>query len=298
MAGEPNGNVGKSNFLSAGPRPHGSSNEDLSEYTDADESVSAPTEFLSEFLSSLMLKDYTTALKYCKLILHYEPNNATAREFYPLILEKLEKLSPSEDENSNTHSTSSEDDAEPKSSHSDTEPDTESDDGESSEGEKENEQISLEQSFEENIIGLDSSVGLDNSTELDNSGGIEKLCDLDIRSSKSLSPRIDSDGTTNSYSSLEDEEVLTRDEPTLEEVVIHGGLIDDNNGNTIVYASTNVTSTSDHSNFNWFTKRKDQNKNTISHTVQMSSDSESPTDPVTQQTVEMLRSKFVLQPIK
>lgn len=48
MAGEPNGNVGKSNFLTAGPRPHGSSNEDLSEYTDADESVSAPTEFLSE----------------------------------------------------------------------------------------------------------------------------------------------------------------------------------------------------------------------------------------------------------
>lgn len=42
------GDTGKSNFLTAGHKPHGSSNEDLSEYTDADESVSAPTEFLSE----------------------------------------------------------------------------------------------------------------------------------------------------------------------------------------------------------------------------------------------------------
>ena len=71
--------------------------EDLSEYTDADESMSAPTEILAEvksfkqitlynkkilffqtknyfckiqifqFLSALMLKDYETALKYCKI---------------------------------------------------------------------------------------------------------------------------------------------------------------------------------------------------------------------------------------
>lgn len=26
-------------------------------------------------------------------VLHYEPNNATAKEFYPLILEKLQKVS-------------------------------------------------------------------------------------------------------------------------------------------------------------------------------------------------------------
>ena len=92
---------------------------------------------------------------------------------------------------------------------------------------QEHEPISLEQSFEDNIVGLD------NSAELDNSGGLDKICDLDVRSSKSLSPRIDSDGTTNSYSSLEDEEVIARDETALEEVVIHGGLMDDNNGNTI-----------------------------------------------------------------
>lgn len=41
MASEDNGNVG---LL----KPTSSSNEDLSEYTDADESISAPTEFLAE----------------------------------------------------------------------------------------------------------------------------------------------------------------------------------------------------------------------------------------------------------
>lgn len=39
----------------------------ISEYTDADESMSAPTEFLAEFLSAVMLKDYRKALRYCKL---------------------------------------------------------------------------------------------------------------------------------------------------------------------------------------------------------------------------------------
>lgn len=41
MATEDNGNVGPL-------KPTSSSNEDLSEYTDADESISAPTEFLAE----------------------------------------------------------------------------------------------------------------------------------------------------------------------------------------------------------------------------------------------------------
>lgn len=49
MTTEDNGNVG---YM----KPTSSSNEDLSEYTDADESISAPTEFLAEvkrFLLSL-----------------------------------------------------------------------------------------------------------------------------------------------------------------------------------------------------------------------------------------------------
>ncbi|XP_062700702.1 serine-rich adhesin for platelets, partial [Aedes albopictus] len=63
--------------------------QSLSEYTDADESISAPTELLAEFLSAVMLRDYVNALKYCKLILQYEPNNSTARDFYPHILSKI-----------------------------------------------------------------------------------------------------------------------------------------------------------------------------------------------------------------
>ncbi|XP_058444810.1 uncharacterized protein LOC131426240 [Malaya genurostris] len=81
--------------------------QSLSEYTDADESISAPTELLAEFLSAVMLRDYVNALKYCKLILQYEPNNSTARDFYPHILSKLasevgtEQQSGESDENYN-----------------------------------------------------------------------------------------------------------------------------------------------------------------------------------------------------
>ncbi|XP_053699100.1 uncharacterized protein LOC128746074 [Sabethes cyaneus] len=82
--------------------------QSLSEYTDADESISAPTELLAEFLSAVMLRDYINALKYCKLILQYEPNNSTARDFYPHILSKiasetveLEQTSGESDENYN-----------------------------------------------------------------------------------------------------------------------------------------------------------------------------------------------------
>ncbi|XP_065083372.1 serine-rich adhesin for platelets [Ochlerotatus camptorhynchus] len=96
--------------------------QSLSEYTDADESISAPTELLAEFLSAVMLRDYVNALKYCKLILQYEPNNSTARDFYPHILSKIaseasngggggggtEQLSGESDENYNfNYSTSS-----------------------------------------------------------------------------------------------------------------------------------------------------------------------------------------------
>ncbi|XP_055617341.1 uncharacterized protein LOC129762822 [Toxorhynchites rutilus septentrionalis] len=88
--------------------------QSLSEYTDADESISAPTELLAEFLSAVMLRDYVNALKYCKLILHYEPNNSTARDFYPHILSKIaseaniDQQSGESDENYNfNYSTSS-----------------------------------------------------------------------------------------------------------------------------------------------------------------------------------------------
>ncbi|XP_055677880.1 glutamate-rich protein 2 [Lutzomyia longipalpis] len=92
--------------LKSSPLAPSISTEDLSEYTDADESISAPTEYFAEFLSAIMTHDYRRALKYCKLILEFEPNNLTAKEFYPLILEKISYLAEQQqesetDENSN-----------------------------------------------------------------------------------------------------------------------------------------------------------------------------------------------------
>ncbi|XP_031617874.1 uncharacterized protein LOC116337441 isoform X2 [Contarinia nasturtii] len=109
MIEEPNGNQRLSSS-SVIPIASSNSNDDLSqslsasEYTDADESMSAPTEYLAEFLSAVMQKDYRKALKYCKLILDFEPNNVTAREFYPLIEERMrsmEERSSSDEENEN-----------------------------------------------------------------------------------------------------------------------------------------------------------------------------------------------------
>ncbi|TMW45709.1 hypothetical protein DOY81_009211, partial [Sarcophaga bullata] len=59
------------------------------------------------FLSAVMLKDYKKALKYCKLILQYEPDNSTAKEFYPLILDKLRGTNTSSDSDENYNKSSS-----------------------------------------------------------------------------------------------------------------------------------------------------------------------------------------------
>lgn len=55
MTTEDNGNV---SLL----KPTSSSNEDLSEYTDADESISAPTEFLAEVKQHIVLLFHATSL--------------------------------------------------------------------------------------------------------------------------------------------------------------------------------------------------------------------------------------------
>ncbi|XP_063386131.1 serine/arginine repetitive matrix protein 1 [Cydia fagiglandana] len=70
---------------------HSTSPEDCSEGNDPQ---SAPSEFLAEFLSAIMRRQYAEALKYCRLILQYEPRNATARGFYPLLQQKLAQQSP------------------------------------------------------------------------------------------------------------------------------------------------------------------------------------------------------------
>ncbi|XP_047026339.1 serine/arginine repetitive matrix protein 1, partial [Helicoverpa zea] len=71
---------------------HSTSPEDCSE---GNETLSAPSEFLAEFLSAIMRRQYAEALKYCRLILQYEPHNATARGFFPLLQHKVAARSAS-----------------------------------------------------------------------------------------------------------------------------------------------------------------------------------------------------------
>ncbi|XP_063706549.1 glutamate-rich protein 2 [Culicoides brevitarsis] len=54
-----------------------------------DEKMIAPMELLAQFLSTVMQKDYENALVFCKLIQQFEPTNATANRFYPVIIKKL-----------------------------------------------------------------------------------------------------------------------------------------------------------------------------------------------------------------
>ncbi|CAH1114237.1 unnamed protein product [Psylliodes chrysocephalus] len=262
MATEDNGNIMAGLF-----KPTSSSNEDLSEYTDADESISAPTEILAEFLSAVMLKDYVTALKYCKLILQYEPDNSTAKEFYPLILEKLQPLnndeggSNSEDEEGSDDSTSSSTDSE----------NTTSED--SSDGQMEEEDGMM--------------VG--------NSGGNKR--------SKGSS---EGDGTTGSYSSLEDDEAETVDQLAALAARYQIDNVNLGNGNKI-YNTQQLSSNLTYQNKAAMGKNKSApltgNVNTATHGQNQkgnnpfpfgtSSDSESPTEPVSQKTVAMLRAKVV-----
>ncbi|KAG8175860.1 hypothetical protein JTE90_003083 [Oedothorax gibbosus] len=72
-----------------------------------DEPYSAPMEVLSEFLSTLMARNYKSALYYCKLILLYEPNNEIVKCFYPVIKEKMQLDNYDSDENDTSNDESS-----------------------------------------------------------------------------------------------------------------------------------------------------------------------------------------------
>lgn len=60
---------------------------------------------VGQFLSAIMRRQYAEALKYCQLILQYEPHNATAQGFYPLLRHKLHARG--HDETSSSDDTSS-----------------------------------------------------------------------------------------------------------------------------------------------------------------------------------------------
>ncbi|XP_074032278.1 uncharacterized protein [Leptinotarsa decemlineata] len=245
MTTEDNGNVME--LL----KPTSSSNEDLSEYTDADESISAPTEFLAEFLSAVMLKDYVTALKYCKLILQYEPNNAAAKEFYPLIIEKLQQTNK---------------------------------DGGNNENESEDEEISEG--------GSSSNTDSENSTSEESSEGQEEEEEIEVEQSgsdKQSKGSSEGDGTTGSYSSLEDDEAEAVDRLVALAARYHIDNVNLGNGNK-VYSTDHPAPISFQNKpgmANAFANQGNQ------FPFGTSSDSESPTEPVTQQTIAMLRARVV-----
>ncbi|XP_076252265.1 uncharacterized protein LOC143191255 [Rhynchophorus ferrugineus] len=254
MTTEDNGNIG--GIL----KPTSSSNEDLSEYTDADESISAPTEFLAEFLSAVMLKDYVTALKYCKLILQYEPNNATAKEFYPLILEKLKQnliLNNSNPEDGSSND-SEDDESEGNSSSSESDSSASDDSSEPQEEAEEEEE------------------------EIDQGAGDKQ--------SKGSS---EGDATTGSYSSLEDDEAET-DQLAALAAKYQNDNVNLGNGNKI--CSTHLASAfslqKDKSiTDNYSSKQQGNTLQPQQSYFMTSSDSESPTEPC--QTVAMLRARVV-----
>ncbi|KAH1021074.1 hypothetical protein HUJ04_010634 [Dendroctonus ponderosae] len=254
MTTEDNGNIG--GIL----KPTSSSNEDLSEYTDADESISAPTEFLAEFLSAVMLKDYLTALKYCKLILQYEPNNATAKEFYPLILEKLKQNISLANGNGEEGSSNESEDEESEGNSPSASESASSASEESSEGQEE-----VEEEEEE----IEQGVG--------------------DKGSKGSS---EGDGTTGSYSSLEDDEA---ESDQLSALVAKYQTDNVNFGN-----GNKICPTTHHAPSNTFLNGKnipvdncasDRGLQAQNIHFMTSSDSESPTEPC--QTVAMLRARVV-----
>ncbi|XP_039769085.1 glutamate-rich protein 2 [Ornithorhynchus anatinus] len=53
------------------------------------EKGTAPLELMAEFLRAIMDQDYNLAKKLCQMILIYEPENPEAKQFFPLIEEKL-----------------------------------------------------------------------------------------------------------------------------------------------------------------------------------------------------------------
>ncbi|XP_005103914.1 glutamate-rich protein 2 isoform X2 [Aplysia californica] len=86
----------------------------------------APNELLMEFVDCLMKKDFKVADKLCKMILLYEPENAEALKFKPLIEEKIQLDAEAENEESD-------DDDDDDSDEDDSDDDSDDDDSSSSE---------------------------------------------------------------------------------------------------------------------------------------------------------------------
>ncbi|XP_051563230.1 glutamate-rich protein 2-like isoform X2 [Myxocyprinus asiaticus] len=113
--------------------PHEAQGED-EECEEAENETSeghVPLELFAEFLQAVMTKNYQLAKKLCQMILIYEPQNSEAKNFLPLIEEKLlieaEEESDNDNDESDEFDTSDDDDEEDDGSDDDDDDDKSSD---------------------------------------------------------------------------------------------------------------------------------------------------------------------------
>ncbi|CAB1326598.1 unnamed protein product [Coregonus sp. 'balchen'] len=111
--------------------------DDGEEDDDDEEGHRAPMELMAEFLKSVMEKDFVLAKKLCQMILIYEPNNPEAKQFIPLIQEKLEREQEEKSQDNDCSDSSDEDDSEDSESDQDSAQSSDSSSSSSSSDEEE-----------------------------------------------------------------------------------------------------------------------------------------------------------------
>ncbi|XP_060075984.1 glutamate-rich protein 2-like [Ylistrum balloti] len=119
----------------------------------------APMQLMMEFIGCLMQGDYPNAAKLCKMILMYEPDNAEALKFQPLINEKIE-LDAQPDDDSGSGESGTEDDDEEDEGNSD---DSDSDDSDDSDESDDSSQSEAEDDAEKIDSGISSGLSGSNS---------------------------------------------------------------------------------------------------------------------------------------
>ncbi|KAK1166122.1 glutamate-rich protein 2 isoform X2 [Acipenser oxyrinchus oxyrinchus] len=104
------------NSSKPGESSEGEGNDSEDEAQSEDEDNKAPIQLLGEFLQSIMEQNYTLASKLCQMILIYEPDNPEAKQFIPLIEEKLLIEAADEQNEGDEGTESSDEDSEDESS--------------------------------------------------------------------------------------------------------------------------------------------------------------------------------------
>ncbi|OWF48707.1 dentin sialophosphoprotein-like [Mizuhopecten yessoensis] len=120
----------------------------------------APMQLMMEFIGCLMQGDYLNAAKLCKMILMYEPTNAEALKFQPLINEKID-LDAQPDVDSGSGGSGSEDDDATDEGNSDD--DSDSDDSDDDSDSSDNSSSEAENEGEKPDSGISSGLSRSNS---------------------------------------------------------------------------------------------------------------------------------------